>query len=59
MRGTAAGRRPFATDAEATSTADIDVPFAIGDAPRTDTITNIIAIVVSTGVAAAVVSDNT
>ena len=47
MRGTTAGRRPFATDAEATSSADMDVPFATGDAPGTDATTTVIAIVVS------------
>ena len=56
MRGTAAGRRPFATDAEATSTADMDVPFATGDAPGTDVTTTVIAIVVSAGATAAVAS---
>ena len=43
-------------DAEATSTADMDVPFATGDAPGTDAITTVIIVVVSTGVTAAVVS---
>ena len=57
VRGTAAGRRPFATDAEATSTADMDVPFATGDAPGTDATTTVIAIVVSAGVMTAVESD--
>ena len=56
MRGTTAGRRPFATDAEATSTADMDVPFATGDAHGKDATTTVIAIVVSTGIAAAVAS---
>ena len=57
MRGTAAGRRPFATDAEATSTADMDAPFATGDVPGTDVTTTVTAIVVSAGATAAVVND--
>ena len=57
VRGTAAGRRPFATDAEATSTADMDVPFDTGDAPGTDATTIVIAIVVSAGATAAVAND--
>ena len=56
VRGTTAGRRPFATDAEATSTADMDVPFATGDAPGTDATTTVIAVVVSAGATAAVAS---
>ena len=58
MRGTAVGRRPFATDAEATSTADMDVPFATGDACGTYVTTTVTAIVVSAGATAAVASDN-
>ena len=57
MRGTAAGSRPFATGAEAMSTADMDVPFATGDAPGTDATTTVIAIVVSAGATTAVASD--
>ena len=57
MRGTTAGRRPFATAAEATSTADMDAPFATGDAPGTDVTTTVIAIVVSAGATAAVAND--
>ena len=57
MTGTMAGRRPFATDAEVTSTADMDVPFAIRDAPGTDPTATVIAIVVSAGVTTAVESD--
>ena len=54
MRGTASGRRPYATDAEATSSADMDVPFATGDAPGTDVTTTVVAVVVSAGATAAV-----
>ena len=54
VRGTAVGSRLFATDAEATSSADMDVPFATGDAPGTDVTTTVTAIVVSTGATAAV-----
>ena len=57
MRGTAAGRRPFATAAEATSTADMDVPFATGDVPGTDATTTVTAIVVSAGATAAAARD--
>ncbi|MRA75973.1 hypothetical protein GH890_31560, partial [Bacillus thuringiensis] len=57
MRSTAAGSRLFATDAEATSTADMDVPFATGDAPRTDVTTTVIVIVVSTGARTVVATD--
>ena len=57
MRDTAAGRRPYATDAEATSAADMDVPFATGDAPGTGATTSVTVIVMSTRVAAAVASD--
>ena len=57
VRGTTAGRRPFATDAEATSSADMDVPFATGDAPGTDATTIVVAIVVSTGATAAAARD--
>ena len=53
VRGTVAGRRPFATDAEAMSTADMDVPFATGDAPGTDATTTVIIVVVSAGATAA------
>ena len=56
MRGTAAGRRPYAMDAEATFSADMDVPFATGDAPGTDVTTTVIAVVVSAGATAAVAS---
>ena len=38
------------------STADMDVPFATGDAPGTDAITTVIIVVVSTGATAAVAS---
>ena len=57
VRGTTAGRRPFATAAEATSTADTDVPFATGDAPGTDVTTTVTAIVVSAGATAAAAND--
>ena len=57
VRGTTAGRRPFATDAEASSTADMDVPFATGDAPGTDATTTVITVVVSAGATAAVAND--
>ena len=57
VRDTPAGRRPFATDAEATSSADMDVPFATGDVPGTDATTTVIAIVVSAGATAAAASD--
>ncbi|KAK2180830.1 hypothetical protein NP493_423g00000 [Ridgeia piscesae] len=57
VRGTTVGSRPFATDAEATSTADMDVPFATGDAPGTDATTTVTAIVVSTSATTAVVVD--
>ena len=57
MRGTAAGRRSFATNAEVTSTADMDAPFATGDVPGTDATTTLIAIVVSAGATAAVAID--
>ena len=57
VRGTVAGSRPFATDAVATSTADMDVPFATGDAPGTDGTTTVIAIVVSTGATTAAAVD--
>ena len=57
MRGTTAGSRPFATDAEATSTADMDVPFATGDAPGADATTTVIAIVVSAIATVAVAID--
>ena len=56
VRGTTAGRRPFATDAEATSSADMDVPFATGDAPGTDVTTTAFNVVVSAGATAAVAS---
>ena len=39
MRGTAAGRRACATDADSTCTASGDVPFATRDVPRTDVTT--------------------
>ena len=55
-RGTTDGRRPYATDAEATSSADMDVPFATGDAPGTGVTTTVTAIVVSAGATAAVAS---
>ena len=57
VRGTAVGNRPYAMDAEATSTADMDVPFATGDAPGTDVTTTVTAIVVSAGATAAVALD--
>ena len=56
VRGTTAGRRPFATDAEATSSVDMDVPFATGDAPGTDVTTTVIPVVVLAGATAAVAS---
>ena len=56
MRGTTAGRRPYATDAEATSSADMDVPFATGDAPGTDATTTVFNVVVSAGATAVVAS---
>ena len=56
VRGTTAGRRPFATDAEATSSVDMDVPFATGDAPGTDATTTVFNVVVSAGATAAVAS---
>ena len=57
VRGTAAGRRLYASAAEATSTADMDVPFATEDAPGTDATTTVTAIVVSAGATAAVAND--
>ena len=57
VRGTTAGRRPYAMDAEATSTADMGVPFATGDAPGTDATTTVIIVVVSAGATAAVAND--
>ena len=57
VRGTTVGSRPFATDAEATSTADMADPFATGDAPGTDATTTVTAIVVSTSAITAVVVD--
>ena len=57
MRGTAAGRRPFAKDAEAMFSADMTVPFATGDAPGTDNTTTIIAIFVSGNATVAAESD--
>ena len=57
MRGTAAGSRPYATAADATSSADMDVPFATGDAPGTDVTTTVSAIVVSAIAMAAVAID--
>jgi len=56
VRGTAAGRRPFAKDATSTCTASGDVLFAIRDAPPTDPTTTVIAIVVSASVTTAVES---
>ena len=58
VRGTATDRRPYATDAEATSAADMADPFATGDARGTDVTTTVVAIVVSAGATAAVASDN-
>ena len=57
VRGTTAGRRPYATVAEATSTADMADPFATGDAPGTDVTTIVITVVVSAGATAAVAND--
>ena len=57
VRGTAVGSRPYATDAEAMSTADMDVPFATGDAPGTDVTTTVIAVGVSAVATAAVAND--
>ena len=57
VRGTAAGRRPFATAAEATSSADMDVPFATGDAPGTDPTSTGIITVVCSGATTAVATD--
>ena len=57
VRGTAVGSQPCATDAEATSTADMDVPFATGDAPGTDATTTVAVVVVSAVATAAVASD--
>ena len=57
VRGTAVGSRPFAADAEATSTADMADPFATGDAPGTDATMTVTAIVVSAGATAAVAVD--
>ena len=56
VRGTMAGRRPYATDVEATSSVDMDVPFATGDAPGTDATTTVINVVASAGATAAVAS---
>ena len=56
MRGTAAGRRPYAMDAEATSSADMDIPFATGAAPGTDATTIVTSVVVSAIAMAAVAS---
>ncbi|KAK2141323.1 hypothetical protein NP493_5256g00000 [Ridgeia piscesae] len=50
----AVGSRPFAADAEATSTADMADPFATGDAPGANATMTFIAIVVSTSATTAV-----
>ena len=47
----------FATDAEATSSADMADPFATGDAPGTGATTTVTAIVVSTSATTAVAVD--
>ena len=57
MRGTPAGSRPCATDAVATSSASMDVPFATSDAPGTYATTTADAAVVSAGAYIAVASD--
>ena len=54
VRGTAVGSRPFAADAEATSSADMADPFATGDAPGANATMTFIAIVVSTSATTAV-----
>ena len=58
MRGTPAGSRPCATDAAATSSASMDVPFATSDAPGTDATTTADVVVVSTGATSAVQAIN-
>ena len=57
VRGTAAGRRPFAMDATSTCSASGDVLFATGNAPRTHPTTTVIAIVVSANATVAAASD--
>jgi len=57
VRGTTAGSRPFARDAEATSTADMDVPCATGIVPTGDPSTTVIAVVVSAIATTAVAID--
>ena len=47
MRGTAAGRRACATDADSTCSARADVPFATRNVPRTDVTTTASAVVAS------------
>ena len=47
MRGTAAGRRACAMDADSTCTASGDVPFATRNVPRTDVTTTASAVVAS------------
>ena len=57
VRGTAAGRRPFAMAATSTCTASGDVLFATGFATVTDDSSTVITVVVSTAVIAVVVID--
>ena len=57
VRGTAAGRRPFAMDATSTCTASGDVLFATGHASATEVSSTVIAVVVSTPVMVVVVID--
>jgi len=57
VRGTAAGRRPFAMAATSTCTANGDVLFATGLATATEVSLTGIAVVVSTPVMAVVVID--
>ena len=57
MRGTAAGRRPFAMDATSMYTASGDVLFATGHASATEVSSTVIAVDVSTPVMVVVVID--
>ena len=57
VRGTTAGRRPFAMDATSTCTASGDVLFATGHATATDDSSTVNAVVVSTAVMAVVAID--
>ena len=57
VRGTAAGSRPFATDATSTCTASGDVLFATGHATATDDSSTVTVIAVSIAAMAAVATD--